>query len=31
MTDHLAQGVHVIGVSRHNIAVGAAVKILDGQ
>ena len=29
--DHLAQRVGVVGVHRHNIAVGVAVKVADGQ
>ena len=31
LADHLAQGVHVVGVHRHDVAVGVLVKILDGQ
>ena len=31
LADHLAQGVGIIGVNRHNIAVGVGVEILDGQ
>ena len=29
--EHLAQGVHVIGIDAHHIAVGVGVKVLDGQ
>ena len=31
LADHLAQGVDIIGVHGHDVAVGMAVKILDGQ
>ena len=31
LADHLAQGVGIVGVDGHNVAVGVAVKILDGQ
>ncbi len=29
--EHLPQGVHVVGVDAHHVAVGVGVKILDGQ
>ena len=29
--EHLTQGVHVVGINAHHIAVGMGVKILDGQ
>ena len=29
--EHLAQGVHVVGVDAHHVAVGVGVEILDGQ
>ncbi len=31
LADHLAQGVGIVGVNRHNIAVGVGIEILDGQ
>ena len=31
LADHLAQGVHIVGVHRHDVAVGVGVKIPDGQ
>ena len=31
MADNLAQGVHIVGVKGHDLAVGVAVQILDGQ
>ena len=31
LTEHLAQGIHVVGVHGHDIAMGMLVKILDGQ
>ena len=31
LAEHLAQGVHVVGVHGHDVAVGVLVKILDGQ
>ena len=31
LAEHLAQGVHIVGVNGHDIAVGVLVKILDGQ
>ena len=29
--EHLAQGIHVVGVDAHHVAVGVGVKVLDGQ
>ena len=29
--EHLAQGVHVIGVNAHHVAVGMGVEVFDGQ
>ena len=29
--EHLAQGVHVVGVDAHHVAVGVGIKVLDGQ
>ena len=31
LAEHLAQGIHVVGVHGHDVAVGMLVKILDGQ
>ena len=31
LADHLAEGIHVVGVHRHDIAVGVGVKVADGQ
>ena len=31
LADELAQGINIVGVDRHDVAVGVAVKILDGQ
>ena len=31
LADHLAQGVHIVGVYRHDVAVGVGVKIPDRQ
>ena len=31
LADELAQGVHVVGVDRHDVAVGVGVKVFDGQ
>ena len=31
LADHLAQGVDVVGVDRHDVAVGVGIKIFDGQ
>ena len=31
LAEHLAQGIHVVGVHGHDVAMGMLVKILDGQ
>ena len=31
LADHLAQGINIVGIQRHDIAVGVAVKVFDGQ
>ncbi len=31
LAQKLAQGVHVVGVHGHDVAVGVGVKVLDGQ
>ncbi len=31
LADELAQGVHVVGVNRHDVAVSVGIKVLDGQ
>ena len=31
LTEHLAQGIHIVGVHGHDIAMGMLVKIFDGQ
>lgn len=31
LADHLAQGIGIVGVDRHDVAVGVGVEVLDGQ
>ena len=31
LAEQLPQGVHVVGVDGHDVAVGVGVKVLDGQ
>ena len=31
LAEHLAQGIHVVGVHGHDVAVGVLVKVLDGE
>ena len=31
LADHLTKGIHVVGVHRHNVAMGVGIKILNGK